>query len=176
MNNHNNMYGVVNGLIRCQLPRTEELNERMLSRNSPSAPLQPSFSMRPVSTKYSIMPIIDQRKSSNVSRTIRPTFNIQQTFNPGTAQGPWSGFASQVNEESKLRNQIFALQRNEQSVYVPSTNSDMYQVLSVGRQEQQQFPRLFHEEAFDTFNPNTCNLGGNLFDNCTRQQLMGSSF
>ena len=33
-----------------------------------------------------------------------PTYNPKVTFNPGTAVAPWSGFSSNVNKESELRN------------------------------------------------------------------------
>ena len=55
------MFGVVNQLYICNQQRSRELNDRITIRNVPSAPLQPQYSMRPVLTKYSIMPILDQR-------------------------------------------------------------------------------------------------------------------
>ena len=45
------MYGVVNKLFICQNERTDELNERISSRNIPSTPLQPFYYQVPVSTK-----------------------------------------------------------------------------------------------------------------------------
>ena len=80
-------------------------------------------------------------------------------------------YSSSINKESQLRNQFFALQKCEQPNYVPSTTSDMYQVQVTGRPEAQPFPGLFVESELAPFNPNVCNLGGNIFDNCTRQQL-----
>ena len=59
--NSGKMYGVVNGVYQCQQERTTQLDERIYDRLWPSAPLQPQYSMRPVSTKYSLMPIVDQR-------------------------------------------------------------------------------------------------------------------
>ena len=53
----NKLYGVVNGLYQCNLDRASELSERMYERNIPSSTLQPQFSIRPVSTKYDILPI-----------------------------------------------------------------------------------------------------------------------
>ena len=168
--------GVIDGAYySCHSERTEELSERIAARNIPSSPLQPQFSMRPVSTKYSIMPILDQRPKAQVPLLTRPTYNVETTFNPGTAQAPWSGFATNINEESKLRNQFFALQKCEQSNYVPSSTSDMYQVTVSGRKEEQPFPRLFEAQQFAPFDPNTCGVGYNFFDNCTRQQLMSNS-
>ena len=174
----NDMYGVVKGTYFCGMERTEELNDRISDRNIPSASLEPQFSMRPVSTKYSIMPIVNPSPSVSTPIKSEPVYNTANVFNPGTAQAPWSGFASQINEESKLRNQFFALQRCEQSEFVPSSNSDLYNSnvpvpnsASAETCVQQPFPDLFQEQTFGSFNPNTCSVGKNFFDNCTRQQL-----
>lgn len=158
----------------CNVDRDVELSNRIAERNMPSRPLQPQFSQRPVSTKYALLPIIDRRAKSNVPIHTEPTFSVGNVFNPGNTQSPWSGFASNINHESTLRGMFFALQNCEQKEYVPSTKSDMYQVEAVGRKEQQQFPGLFQEQQFAPFNPNTCDLGKDLFNNSTRVQLMNS--
>ena len=101
------MQGVTNGVYVCQQERTEALNRRLYNRNVPSAPLQPQFSMRPVQTKYTLMSLVDERKSSTVPINRYPTYNPTKVFNPGTAVAPWGGFASEVNKESTLRNQFF---------------------------------------------------------------------
>ena len=165
------MNGVVNGLYYCNLNRANELNERISSRNVPSNPLQAQFSIRPVSTKYEILPIFDRRPLPTVPIQRQPTFNMKTTFNPGTANGPWSGFATNVNDESTLRNQFFALQKNPQAYYIPPSTSDMYQVKVDGTQLNQPFPDLFRQQQFQQFNPNECDMGKNFFDNCTRQQV-----
>ena len=174
-NTGNRMYGVVDGLYECNQQRTEELNERISERNIPSSVLQPQFGIRPVSTKYAMMPIVDRRPVPKVPINPAPMYDISTTFNPGTAVAPWSGFATSVNDESRLRNQFFALQKSPQSDYVPSTESDLYNTLITYRPVDQPFPGLFTEEKFSHFNPNVCNLGNNLFDNCTRVQLKGLS-
>lgn len=167
----NALHGVINGVYYCNLDRTEQLNERLYKRNIPSGTLQPSFSLRPVSTKYDYMSIFDRRPQSNVEIQRQPAFNNQHTFNPGNSVAPWSGFATNVNQESKLRNQFFALQKCEQSNWVPSSNSDLYNTVVVGRNETQPHPYLFKEENFQEFNPNSQELGYNLWNNHTRQQL-----
>jgi hypothetical protein len=155
--------------------RTEELNERISTRNIPSNPLQPQFDIRPLSTKYSMMPIFDRRPVPTVSIKVLPTYNIGETFNPGNVQAaaPWAGFASNVNDESRLRNQFFASQRGAaQSCYIPSTYSDMYQVnIPANEQTIQPFPSLFEQATFEDFNPCPKDNGINFFENCTRQQI-----
>ena len=168
-----NMYGVIQGYKICNLDRTSELDERIYERNIPSAQLQPNFSMRPVSTKYELLGIYDRRAPASVPLHNYPNYKVSQTFNPGTAQAPWSGYATNVNTESSLRNQFFALQNCEQSTYVPNSNSDMYQVNVAGSSNK--MPNKFHhlqrQEMFEPFDPNPCNLGKGVFMNHTRQQL-----
>jgi hypothetical protein len=165
------MYGVVDGVYYCNIDRDEELNRRIVARNNSGGPLQPQFSLRPVSTKYAVLPVVDRRPKPNVTLESYPNYSVEDNFNPGDTQGPWSGFASNIDKESTLRNQFFALQKCEQSNYVPSTKSDMYEVKAVGRQENQPFPGLFKEESFAPFNPNTCQVGSDLWGNNTRVQI-----
>lgn len=151
-------------------------NRRIYDRNIPSKMLQPYLDVRPVMTKYSLMPIVDPRKPATVPLQQQPVYNSRDVFNPGNRSAPWSGFASAINTESELRNQIYALQKCSQSVYVPSSSSDMYQYhfqTEKGRDtnKYQPYPNLFKEEKFQTFNPNPENIGQGLFQNCTRQQL-----
>jgi hypothetical protein len=149
-------------------------NQRLYDRNIPSQFLQPYLDVRPVMTKYSIMPIVDPRAPVHVPLQQMPVYSPEKVFNPGNAQAPWSGFASAINTESELRNQIYALQSCSQAVYVPNSTSDLYQYSfkpeRAGKQLQP-FMGLFQEEHFKPFNPNTENVGNGLFNNCTRQQL-----
>jgi hypothetical protein len=164
-------YGVPNGVAYCQQERTEELSQRMRERNIPSAPLQPQLGARPVLTKYTIMPILDQRKDATVPITNYPIYNPEQVFNPGSAVAPWSGYATAVNVESTLRNQFFGLQKCDQAEYVPSSNSDLYNVRIDSRQIHQTHPLLFRTERFAPMNPDCFNLANQMFNNSTRTEL-----
>lgn len=169
----NMLYGVEQGYKLCNLDRNLEIDNRMYERNIPSAPLQANFSMRPVSTKYELMGITDRRAPATEPIVKYPTYNNATMFNPGTAHAPWSGFASNVNVESTLRNQFFALQSCDQAAYVPSTNSELYQhkVAQSSNTLPNEFQYLQRRQIFEPFNPNPCNLGKGLFMNHTRQQL-----
>ena len=79
-----------------------------------------------------------------------------------------------VNTESLLRNQYFALQKSDQSVYVPSSDSDLYNVKVVSRPVQQPHPDLFNQPEFQPFNPNVINGGNQIFNNSTRMQMLDS--
>lgn len=163
------------GKHECTSQISDSINRRMYDRNVPSQILQPYLDVRPVMTKYSIMPIVDPRAKINIPLEQLPVYNIHKVFNPGNAQAPWSGFAANVNVESELRNQIYALQKCSQAVYVPNSNSDLYKfgfkANKKDGQQNQPFPELFAKEHFAPFNPNPENIGEGLFNNCTRQQI-----
>jgi len=150
----------------------DESNSRIYNRNIPSQVLQPYFTPRSVSTKYSLMPIVDPRKENFIKATQYPEFSTSCIFNPGNTKSPWCGYSSNVNLESELRNQIFALQKCSQSVYVPDSTSDLYQYnFEPQKQLYQQFNELFREEKFEPFNPNPENLAPCVFLNSTRTQV-----
>jgi len=158
----------------CSSQITDSINDRIYDRNLPSSILQPYISVRPVMTKYSHMPIVDPRRKTCVPMDVQPTFNPYKVFNPGNTQSPWSGFASNINVESELRNQIYALQKCSQAVYVPSSHSDLYtfQFQPCGKMQiQQPFQALFKEEKFDKFDANPEKIGQGIFMNHTRQQI-----
>ena len=104
----------------------KQTNQRIYNRNIPSQMLQPYIDVRPVMTKYSYFPIVDPRKNIRVPLKQMPTYDVHKVFNPGNTQSPFSGFASNINVESELMNQIYALQKCSQAVYVPSSKSDLY--------------------------------------------------
>lgn len=153
----------------------KETNERIYDRNIPSQPLQAYLDVRPVMTKYSYFPIVDPRKELTVPMIQMPTYNVNRVFNPGNTQSPWSGFATNINLESELRNQVFALQKCSQAVYVPNSNSDLYKYSFHPSINNTSNPHslLFKEETYCSFNPNPDNkiVGNGLFYNSTRTQL-----
>lgn len=165
------LYGVIQGGLRCNLERVDELNTRISERMYTTHTLPATYDVRPVSTKYDIMPITDRQPVSTVPVQKKPVFNTEQTFYPGTLPGPWSGMASNVNLESELRNQTIALQDNPIATYVPSSNSDLYNNNPVGRNEIQTHPLLFETKIEQSHNPDKYSLGNKLFQNSTRTEL-----
>ncbi len=150
-------------------------NLRSYERNIPSQSLQPYLDARPVMTKYSILPIVDPRKQITTPLIQQPTYSQEQMFNPGD-HGPWSGYASNINQESELRNQLYALQNCPQATYVPSSDSNMYKMNWTNNNNNnnvyQPFPGLFKDQTFVKNNPNAYpnKIGYALFNNATRQQ------
>ena len=157
----------------CNSKMQEQSNRRIYDRNIPSQVLQPYLDVRPVMTKYSYLPIVDPRKRVNVPLQQQPTYNVHNVFNPGNTASPWSGFASNINKESELRNQIYALQKCSQAVYVPSSNSDLYQYKFHSNKQHNPHELLFHKDTFLSFNPNPdpTNSGSHIFLNSTRSQV-----
>lgn len=155
----------------CASQRTNTMNERAYSRLIPSQPLQPYLSVAPVQTKYTILPIVNHRTPAKERVIQQPVYDINSTFNPGTS-APWSGFASEINTESSLRNQVYAIQKCSQAVYVPKSSSDLYNLaFSVNASSQQPFPGLFKEYVNPTNVNNAINKqskGSSLFNNSTR--------
>lgn len=150
-----------------------QTNQRIYSRNIPSQPLQPYIDTRPVMTKYSYFPIVDPRKNITAPLIQQPTYNTKQVFNPGNTKSPWSGFATNVNVESELRNQVYALQKCSQSVYVPSSRSDLYTYKFQTKTQPNPHELLFQNEMFQEFNPNPSPdiCGAGIFYNNTRCQV-----
>jgi len=157
----------------CNSKMQEQTNKRIYDRNIPSQMLQPYLDVRPVMTKYSYLPIVDPRKQTNVKLNQMPTYNVHSTFNPGNTESPWSGFASNINTESVLRNQIYALQKCSQSVYVPNSTSDLYDYTFKTKTQPNPHDLLFAENRFSSFNPNPDDksIGYNMFMNSTRTQI-----
>jgi len=125
-------------------------------------------------TKYSRLPVVDPRKQPTIPLMQLADYNSRNVFNPGNTKSPWSGFASSVNVESDLRNQIYALQKCSQSVYVPGSQSDLYQYGFIPAQATANpHSLLFSEDHFDNFNPNPDNkiVGSGVFYNSTRTQV-----
>ncbi len=151
----------------------KQTNQRIYSRNIPSQMLQPYLNVRPVITKYSYFPIVDPRKNISAPLQQMPTYNVHKVFNPGNAVAPWSGFATNINTESELRNQIYALQKCSQAVYVPSSESDLYTYKFQTRTQPNPHELLFQTQSFESFNPNPSPgmCGSGLFYNNTRCQI-----
>ena len=167
------LYGVIDGVFVASADRVDELSNRMFARNVPSHDLQPNYDMRPVATKYTVLPVFDQYKPTTEAMRSYPVYSPSNVYNPGTSRPHFNGFASKVNVESTLRNQWFALQNAEQSVYVPSSTSDLYNTAIDYRPVMMPHPHLAEDysASLDPHNCNPMNLGRRVFENSTRVQL-----
>jgi hypothetical protein len=178
LQNNHRILGLPAGVLYGQQDRTEELNQRMSSRNFADAPLEPNYDPRPVSTKYSLFPIADRRPVQVEPPPTYATYNMAMQFNPGSDRAPSSGYRNNVDVETILRNQTFALQHGAtQSVYIPSSKSDLYNNTIVSTPGvPQPHPELFTQPQFShSVHPNVAGqeIGNNRFFNHTRTQLRG---
>ena len=171
--------GIPDGISYGQNERVDELNSRIFDRFYPEQTLKPNLDFRPVQTKFAHFPMIDRRSKMDVNTSITsvPDFTTSGFFVP--AMGRKSGFINNVNTESELRNQYFALQRGaDQGVYVPASTSDLYKISVPTGSNQMSNPHqgLSVRPTFSSApNPNTNpNIGKDFFMNNTRTQLRNS--
>jgi hypothetical protein len=139
-----------------------ELNNRMNTRHLPSQQLRPLYEVRPVATKYSFFQTVDERVHSSVPILDYPTYS-NEVFNPGS-RAPVDFYMKEIDTEMKLRNQFMALQKGNQSAYIPALNSSLYN-----------FPMA---DKIDKYSKTDCssklapvNLAPNTFNNTTRMNL-----
>jgi hypothetical protein len=166
------------GILYGQNARVDELNTRILSRFSCDTPLQANFDVRPVPTKYARFPVIDRITQPKIGIKDRGDFRVSDTFAPVQSRGPVDGYFSQVDKESTLRNQFFAIQAAPQSTYIPRSDSDLYKVKmpKPSVSEPQPHMGLFDRYQMDVLAPGRNidpKIGHKTFMNDTRVQLRG---
>jgi len=175
MNDSQKIYGVPEGIYYGQFDRTEELNDRLGSRHFPDIALQPNYTPRPVQTKYAHFPGMVNGSAKPPVPIIRHLDHVVElNFNPGSARAPPHGYLNNVDTETLLRNQAFALQHGaDQGIYVPSSNSDLYKTTIVSRPGPQPHPDLFAKSQLTgRANPvEGTSIGRDVFFNHTRTQL-----
>lgn len=149
----------------------EEINSRIFRRNIPSSnnlkqyPIT-ALSFRATPTKYQTMETSMAQNSKNsiidINNSLLSTKPVQ-TFD--------------VNDESYLRNQFFALQSCPQAYCIPDSTSELYNYRVDSNIKPDnvsaQYPHLFREESFGYFNPNphSSTVGFSVFNNHTRNQM-----
>ena len=167
--------GAVQGVQYGQNERVDELNDRIAERHFPDMALEPNYSCRPVPTKYSQFPIVNRRTPVREPLNQYAQHNLYNNFNPTGSHSNAKGFQQNVDVETVLRNQTFALQHGaDQGVYIPTSNSDLYNVSVVSRPSDQPYTLLFERPQFaNRPHPNVMsnNIGRDNFFNHTRTQL-----
>lgn len=134
-----------------------ELNKRLENRYLPSSQLQPLFDFRPVPTKYTHF----SAKDPKIQLTAQYSYDPHNIFNPGD-RAPIDYFMKNVDIESTLRSQFFALQTNPQSVYVPEFNSQLYE------NPMAYSPDFFSPTDAQTCKQNQIDMNETLFYNCVK--------
>jgi hypothetical protein len=150
----------------CNVNYDNELNLRLNKRYFPDTGLKPVFDVRPVSTKYSHFQLMEERAAPKEQLLNYKEYNPHQTFTPSDRKGPSEYFFNNIDVESTLRNQFFALTKSDQSQYMPDFNSNLYNTHSLPQYNKVNTPvENIH------FNPDRCNLAPNSFHNHTRNNL-----
>ena len=167
---HTDEKGVVQGFYSGQQDRVDELNTRIQGRQFPDNHLRPNFDPRPVPTKYSLFPVIDRKTPHRYP--MKHDYLDNSGFSPATQNGPPKNYLQNIDTETILRNQTVALQHGAiQGVFVPSTNSDLYNISipASSNIQAQPFPNLFTRPSFNAPSNPVANqpIGNSLFNNFT---------
>ncbi len=167
--------GAHSGLMVGGHQRLDEINHRISSRVACDQPLPVQYDPRPVPTKYAQFPMIDRRAKPSVKVEPTPAYDPNAAFAPLHRRGPVKYALANVDTETVLQNRHVTYQKfADQGVYVPNSNSDLYRVEAVGRQEEQTHPALFFQQEYATSGSHVASLvGRDLFHNNTRTQLRG---
>ena len=147
-------------------------NKQIFERNIPNVQLESYLSTIPESTRYNYPDLSGSKRTKDLETNHfqkRKNYNQHAFFNPGT-NAPWKGFSSNVDTESVLKNQVYALQRSNQSIYVPGSQSDLYNTTVPKSKRTNSL--LFQQPQFapETMTPHP-SIGTNLWMNDTRGQL-----
>lgn len=152
--------------------RDAELSNRIYMRNIPNKDVQMYFDPRAVQTRFQLFPCEDVRPNVQEPIIITDHYDTRKNFLPGDS-APFEGYAKKVEDESRLRNIMMPLQRGHAKEYIPSTNSDMYNVDVAGSSNKlcNRHTLLFKESELPKINRNPQNIATDRFFNHTRQQV-----
>lgn len=163
--------------------RVQALNERISNRNQSGQPMNMSFDPRGQSTKYTRFPVFERETTQTQLSPIQcqPYYNPTKNYLPAS-NAPYSGYALNVDQESRLHNSFMVRQKyGDQSYYIPSTKSDLYNVPVIETEDtallyglRNPHGELFRETTgtFSTFDTNPYDIKekGN-FNTHTRQEI-----
>jgi len=174
--NVNYMEGVHTGVQYGQHDRVDELNDRIQKRYFSDKPLAPNFSSHPIMTKYSRFQIADRRAPYEEQIKKLEPHTLESNFSPATHRGPPFTMLTNIDMESALRNQTVAYQRTPlQSVWVPDSSSELYNVRVPSTPGHNPHPSLFYHQQIQSTpreeSVQSMNIGKDLFNNSTRTQL-----
>lgn len=151
-----------------------EINHRITQRNQNYVATNIHLGVRPLSTKYDYKPILDKPVSNNVKIKKYPVFNVRQSFLPGDRQGPWDGFSTHIQDESKLRNMYFSNNDCMQRFYIPSSKSSLYVTPPIPNNNpvKQTHPMLFAPNKHYTTTTKYAYKENKVFNNDSRQTIL----
>jgi len=153
----------------------DTMNDKINNRFVPDSPLLPNINVRPVSTKYTLFPIVDGRLDTQEKKQYLDYY-VETNFAPMTSNGPVNTNKQFIDTNSELIGLNVPLHKGDLPLkYTPSKNSDMYVVdVPKGAPVMQPFPGLFEKSKFKTskqHHVNNQDIGKDLLYNHTRTQL-----
>ena len=166
-----------NAVLICNNDNVNEINERIFERNLAYGKADTPISFRSQDTRYRLFPIIDNDQCNN-DDSLNLAFDTTTMFLPGNSRGPWSAYASKINNESLLKNQTRKLQKDDAMEFITRDDSQLYKYDLVNKRNHDldKFPALFENPTFSNNDENYNNLklnnsSNSIFNNHTRQQL-----
>ena len=155
--------------------RVQSINDRIMNRNIPDITLQTSFDPRPQNTKYHRLPLINRKVPNAYPIQKQPDYQQRLHFNPGS-YAPYSGYATNVDSESRIQNMFAPLQKyGNQNYYIPSSRSSLYTTENIRPNVNQtlvdKHTLLQYTSSFSPYNPDVYHLNKDRFNGHTRQHV-----
>ena len=142
------------------MERIEQLNQRITERNSTTTIPAFYFSPRPVPTKYTTFPILDQIQNFTTKTPYTKSYDVEKDYLPGNS-APWSGFVENIDIETRLR---------LEHEYIPSSKSTLYVKPNIPcLNTVQPYPGLFASAVSTSVTPTF--KQNRLFYNSTSQKI-----
>jgi hypothetical protein len=168
---HGSVYGIH---VKQEHHHDMVINERLQQRLFTSKYIQPNLGFSSSSTRQTMFPVLENRQKIDEPMRDYEGYAVQTSINSMTANAPPATYLANIDIETSLQNRVFALQSSPNSVYVPNSTSDLYNV----HVEQGQWPSQPHGLLFETRrelrtreNAISRKIGTELFSNHTRTQL-----
>ncbi len=154
-----------------KINNVDQINSNILARILSDGNADVLISPRPRSTLFT-RPLENIIPSPPCEEPIiKYNTNTYNSFLPATTNGPWSRYSANINTESILKNQVYALQNHPQANYIPNSNSEMYNNIMA----KNYIDDINMNNLDNKNNSTSCslptNLGNKLFNNPTRQQI-----
>lgn len=173
INESNNLiFGAVHGV---HIKQHHDIlhNDLIYNRNIPDEILRPNLSFHATTTRQTLFPTAPIKREASVPIYSTPGHCVHTKFSPATRMGPTATYLANIDIETKLQGRVYALQRGDESVYVPNSSSDLYNThVEAGAPLEQPYPLLFEKQEYKTRGSSIATKIGNdqLYNN-TRVQL-----
>ena len=153
--------------------KQDSINKAIIDRQITETGLEPNLDFRPIPTKYNHFSIFGE--VNQATKPAYPVYDIKSMYNSGNKMSHFSGFSNNVDSESVLQNRVYALQNDSRAVYVPESNSSLYNSYvpnQITTNKDIDNYHVFNSTTFNNHNPNYSeSIGSNYFNNSTRYQL-----